>query len=155
MLRDGRGEALDSHGEGSMKPFLFAVYLSLVAIFVPAAQAQQNPLIGTWTRSDPGGPNGPPSVIYLTFAPDGRYEWRMMYGRWYGQDSGGAVIRGTYRILSPTEVSYRETSYMVCPAGNCGPYPPGDPTFGQEKKLPYAINGRQLVIGGIDYTRMN
>ena len=48
-----------------------------------------------------------------------------------------------------------KTVNLICPAGSYSPYPPQDPTFGQVKQLPFAVNGRQLNLGGVVYSRAN
>ena len=120
------------------------------------ADAETNPLLGTWSAVSPATTAGPASVLYLTFRGDWSYEMRALVGtNAAGTGSGMAITDGNYELTGPNSINYWETRYQICPSGGyCADYPSPVGDFGKKKPGTFELVGdKQMKAEGLLWTR--
>jgi len=136
-----------------MKKNRFVLKMLAVAIFswlCLVAQADSNPLVGSWRRSDPGTQQAPASTIVLTFTADCRYKQEMAI------PSGFTVTEGIYQITSDSSFTGEIKSSMLCAAGSSCVPNPMPVQYGVKQTGYFQTQGQsQLIIDNVTWTRIN
>jgi hypothetical protein len=89
------------------------------------AQAQNNPLVGTWSTRMTNTRGEPTGVIFVTFHGDGRFQQRIIV------PAGTIDYVGTYRLSADRRLLqstfHNYSPRQICSAGICYPVPSGVP----------------------------
>ncbi|MDR3537207.1 MAG: hypothetical protein P4L71_11970 [Acetobacteraceae bacterium] len=145
-------ERLLKQGVATRRAGLLAVAAGIGCLLAGSLAAQDNPLVGVWRHTEPASPSGPAYMVVVAFAPDGTYEERMIVGtNAQGTGSGALVIRGQYRLTSPSSYAYREMSAMDCASGvPCSPSQMPIPNFGTPKTVGFRMTGPGTMTNADD-----
>ena len=102
-----------------------AVVAGGAVVAAPPAEAQNNPLVGSWSGRTNSAYGETTGIIFVTFYADGRFTQRMVipagtidYVGVYQLSPDGRVLQSTYRDYAPKQ---------SCRYGACYPLPAGVP----------------------------
>jgi hypothetical protein len=139
-----------------MRRVLFLILcVAALASASPAAQAQGNPLVGTWRGNVAGSDGRTSGVATYIFTADGHYAF---IANGIG-DRGAFTLRteGRYQIVGPGQTVWVMDSYSVCTdaaATACQPYPNAE--IGRQQPGVFQMNGpNQLTILGTAFRRVS
>jgi hypothetical protein len=98
-----------------LKTLAVAVFSGLSLM---AAQAESNPLVGSWEHTERATQQGPAFTMRMIFTADGIYELDVAV------PSGVTVTKGIYQLTSDSSFVGEVKSSMLCASGNnCIPNP--------------------------------